>query len=174
MIRIMVVLWTVLAASVGVGLFLLKHEVQTLEEELARLNQTIRSTQENIHVLKAEWSFLNDPARLHRLAERHLGMKVLKPEQITMAIALPAILDALTQSKSQQNQTQMIVRHRPVSVTVAGSRAKSIAANRTRKGTAGRLAASVPHPPLPTRTSPGVSTASTQARVMIATEERRR
>ncbi|KAF0110950.1 MAG: hypothetical protein FD149_2580 [Rhodospirillaceae bacterium] len=95
MIRMMIVLWIVLAASVGVGLFLLKHEVQALEEQLAQTNRAIRVTQKGIHVLKAEWSFLNDPARLHRLAARHLGMTPLRPEQLTVAAALPAMLDGL-------------------------------------------------------------------------------
>ncbi|MEO5373255.1 MAG: hypothetical protein H7840_03130 [Alphaproteobacteria bacterium] len=97
MIRIMVVLWTVLAAGVGVSLFLLKHEVQSLEDELNAVNRDIRAGHETIHVLKAEWSFLNDPARLRRLAETHLQMTSLRPEQITTVAVLPAALAAAAQ-----------------------------------------------------------------------------
>ena len=109
MIRMMIVLWTVLAASVGVGLFLLKHEVQTLEEELAQTNRAIRVTQEGIHVLKAEWSFLDDPVRLHRLAARHLGMAPLKPEQVTLAAALPAVLDGLSRSSANAGRSSLSI-----------------------------------------------------------------
>lgn len=97
MIRIMVVLWTVLAAGVGVSLFLLKHEVQSLEDELNRVNRDIQASHEDIHVLKAEWSYLNDPARLRRLAETHLQMSALKPEQVTTVAAMPAALMAAEQ-----------------------------------------------------------------------------
>lgn len=166
MIRIMVVLWTVLAAGVGVGLFLLKHEVQALEEELVRLNRAIRLTQENIHVLRAEWSFLNDPTRLHRLAEEHLGMTVLKPEQMVMTVALPAMLDTVV----PQSHSQMTVAGRPLPVSVVSGRAKSIVLPRTRRGPTRRSVTRVPHLPLPAKMSPG----GTQMRVVVVTEERSR
>lgn len=94
--RIMlVILWAILATGVGVELFFLKHEVRVLEGELSHLNCDIRATKDDIHVLEVEWNFLNDPARLQRLAEKHLGMIILKPEQITMAATMPAMLEAL-------------------------------------------------------------------------------
>lgn len=76
------VLWTCLAGGVGVGLFFIKHEVKELEGRLAGLNQEIHREQEAIHVLRAEWSYLNDPARLRQLSERHLSMKPLGPNQV--------------------------------------------------------------------------------------------
>lgn len=97
MIRIMVALWSVLAVGVGVGLFLLKHEVQSLEDDLNRINRDIQARQESIHVLKAEWSFLNDPARLRRLAETHLHMTAPLPDQVTGAATMAAALTAMEQ-----------------------------------------------------------------------------
>ncbi|MFN3076910.1 MAG: hypothetical protein ABT940_08540 [Alphaproteobacteria bacterium] len=90
MIRIMVVLWSVLATGVGVSLFLLKHEVQSLEDDLDRINRSVRTGEESIHVLQAEWAFLNDPPRLRRLAETHLHMTPTLPRQITTIAALPS------------------------------------------------------------------------------------
>jgi len=83
MIRGMTVLWTLLALVVGVALFTLKHEVQSLEEELAHINKDIYENEESIHVLKAEWSYLNDPQRVGALADRLLGMKPIKPDQLS-------------------------------------------------------------------------------------------
>jgi hypothetical protein len=43
----------------------------------ANLNQTtkkIHSYEESMHVLSAEWNFLNNPVRLQQLAEQHLGL----------------------------------------------------------------------------------------------------
>lgn len=93
MTRVMVTLWTVfLATSIGVGLFLLKHEVRVLESELAHLNDSVRAMEDDIHVLEVEWDFLNDPSRLQKLAEKHLSMIPLKSEQLITIHALPAVL----------------------------------------------------------------------------------
>lgn len=79
-----------LAGAVGIGLFFIKHEVKEQEARLAELNHEIQSNQEAMHVLKAEWSYLNDPARLRTLSEKHLSMKVMGPKQIASLDTLPA------------------------------------------------------------------------------------
>ncbi|MBF0393041.1 MAG: energy transducer TonB, partial [Alphaproteobacteria bacterium] len=89
MMRGSTVLWVVLAGVLGIGLFGLKYEVQALEDRLASVNHQIRSGQETIHILKAEWSFLNDPNRLRELAERHLAMRPVLPNQLSHVAALP-------------------------------------------------------------------------------------
>lgn len=89
MIRGMTVLWTALALIVGVGLFLLKYEVATLEDRLAGLNREIYENQQAIHVLKAEWSYLNEPERLRELNERHLGLAAVAPARIAQIDAVP-------------------------------------------------------------------------------------
>jgi cell division protein FtsL len=72
-----------IAGVLGVGLFFVKHEVRDQEARLAELNRDILRNQEEIHVLKAEWSYLNDPARLRQLSEKFLSMRVMSPSQIT-------------------------------------------------------------------------------------------
>ena len=89
MIRAATVLWALLAALVGTGLFMLKYEVQAQEQRLANLRKDIVETQDSIHVLKAEWSYLNDPSRLREQAERYLGFHPIKPEQIATIANLP-------------------------------------------------------------------------------------
>lgn len=74
--------WIFLAALVGFGLFHVKYEVQALEEELARLNTDIVREQEALHVLRAEWAFLNRPERLEELNARYLHLGPLTPAQI--------------------------------------------------------------------------------------------
>ena len=82
MMRVATLLWAVLAAVAGTGLFMLKYEVQAQEQRLADLHKDIVETEESIHVLKAEWSYLNEPMRLREETERNLGMHPLKPGQI--------------------------------------------------------------------------------------------
>ena len=60
----------------------LKYEVTDLEQELNTLNRSIEKNHEGIHVLKAEWSHLNDTARIKNLATRYLEMHPTDPKQI--------------------------------------------------------------------------------------------
>ena len=68
MMRGATIVWAVLATVAGTGLFLLKYQVQAQEQRLSGLHKQINGDQEAIHVLKAEWSYLNDPGRLREQA----------------------------------------------------------------------------------------------------------
>jgi hypothetical protein len=72
-----------------VVLFVVKYEVKDLEHRLAGLNSEIHRNQETIHILRAEWSYLNDPVRLRTLSEKHLGMKPITPTQVATLDTLP-------------------------------------------------------------------------------------
>ena len=89
MIRTATIFWIVLAAVTGTGLFQLKHVVQDMDEELARLNRQILAEHQNIHVLRAEWSRHNQPQRLQQFAQRHLDLEPMKPAQIARLSDLP-------------------------------------------------------------------------------------
>lgn len=89
MIRRSLILWVVLIAAVSVALFVIKYEVKSLEEEYARLNREILRNGEAIHVLRAEWSYLNRPDQLAEMAQRHLNLQPLLAPQIGDVAALP-------------------------------------------------------------------------------------
>ena len=91
MIRPATLFWIALAGCVGFGLYHLKNEVQSQEDELFRVNRTILAEQEAIHVLRAEWSYLNQPARLQALATRHLDLQPTKPSQLGTIASLPPL-----------------------------------------------------------------------------------
>ena len=82
MIRPALILWIGLPAIVTIALLLVSYEVQRLENELASLERAAIAQQEEIHVLNAEWSFLNRPERLARLAARHLELAPMTPRQM--------------------------------------------------------------------------------------------
>ncbi len=86
MFRPAMILITLLTASLSLTLFVVKYQVQDLEGELVEYNRTITENRQAIHVLKAEWSLLNQPSRLRQLAERYLGMSVVEPAQVGTAI----------------------------------------------------------------------------------------
>jgi len=71
-----------IATGVGLGLFQLKYQVMNLEQKHRRIRQTILETDEAIHILKAEWSYLNDPERLQSLCERLLSVSPIQGAQM--------------------------------------------------------------------------------------------
>ena len=83
------ILWFLIATCLGVALFLVKHEVQQREEQLASLHRQILASQEAIHVLEAEWSYLNRPDRLESLVRRHLNLVPLDTRHLGSVEMLP-------------------------------------------------------------------------------------
>jgi cell division protein FtsL len=63
-----------ISTCIAVCLFQLKHKVNEQERELAQIHSKMHKTQEAIHILQAEWSYLNEPGRLQKLAEKHLKL----------------------------------------------------------------------------------------------------
>ncbi len=66
-----------------------KNSVYKMENELKQITTQNMKDAENIHVLDAEWSTLNNPTRLRKLAKNHIDLKPIKPEQIINYSALP-------------------------------------------------------------------------------------
>lgn len=82
-------LWVTLTCLVGFGMFVMKNQVQNLENELASINRNIEEDVKTIHILKAEWSHLNNLSRLRALATKHISLNQVKAEQIINYSALP-------------------------------------------------------------------------------------
>ena len=93
MIRPSSIAWVILAVALCTGLFLVKQQVQALETRLAQLNETILEDQQAIHVLRAEWSYLNQPARLGELGRRLLHLEPRTGVGITS-------IDSLTEERT--------------------------------------------------------------------------
>lgn len=78
-----------LLALLSVALFQLKYEVRGLEEDLRDLDRQLAADEEAVHVLKAEWSFLNRPERLQALAETYLDLEPVAALQIGALYRIP-------------------------------------------------------------------------------------
>lgn len=79
-------LFAILAVVMGAASIVIGTEVGDLEDRLAAIHRDIAREQEALHVLRAEWSYLNRPDRLEALARRHLGFRIPEAAQ-TMAVA---------------------------------------------------------------------------------------
>jgi cell division protein FtsL len=85
-------IWLGVILMTGVVVFSVKSQVAGLEEELLRVRKEVVHDQQAIHVLNAEWSYLNQPTRLAELAKRHLSL--LQPSA-TVQYATPGRLEQL-------------------------------------------------------------------------------
>jgi cell division protein FtsL len=104
MIRSTNLFWILLVAAFGFGTFMMKYQVQSLDEELARVNRSIREDEDSLHVLKAEWSRLSQPGRLDELARRYLELGPIMTAQLAHVEALPK-KEALSDPQDGDRQT---------------------------------------------------------------------
>lgn len=78
MIRISTLLWLGLSVGTGTLLFNVSQQTQDLRAELTVMERKIALEKQSLDVLHAEWSYLNRPARLRKLAENHLDLAPIK------------------------------------------------------------------------------------------------
>ena len=79
------------------GVYLVKYSVQGVQRDVATLKRNLAVEKESLHLLNAEWAYLNRPDRLQKLAARHLDLVPLDSRKIDAVGALPA---AATYSKN--------------------------------------------------------------------------
>lgn len=80
----------VIISLVAAGLlYNMKYEVQSYRLAVGKLERQLASEREAIQVLKAEWSYLNRPERLQRLAEQYTSLRPVRLEQIVTVEKLP-------------------------------------------------------------------------------------
>lgn len=71
-----------LVSSSAYILFKINHHVIVLQRDLKETNKAIINEKENLHVLRAEWSFLTRPKRISQLATERLQLQTVQPAQI--------------------------------------------------------------------------------------------
>ena len=81
-IKVIFVLVFVAAFASCSGFFYLNYKISIQQGRLCRVNRKITKLQETLRNLQAEWSHLNHPRRIARLAQHHLGYQPLHPSQV--------------------------------------------------------------------------------------------
>jgi hypothetical protein len=92
MTRWLQVMGVVAAAGAAVFVFQVKYRAENVAERASALQREIDRENENLSLLKAEWSLLIQPARVQELVGRHaevLKLQPLDPKQITRIENLP-------------------------------------------------------------------------------------
>ena len=63
-------------------IYRVKYESRGLDTEIASLGKQIEVERDALAVLRAEWSLLNRPERIERLAQKYLKLAPAKPSQL--------------------------------------------------------------------------------------------
>jgi len=59
-----------------------KYEARALDQDIGGLRKEIETERDAVAVLRAEWSLLNRPERIERLAQKHLKLAPARPAQL--------------------------------------------------------------------------------------------
>jgi hypothetical protein len=86
MIRLASLFWLALVAVTGFATFKVKYTVQDIEDELNKVRRHTIAEQQEIHILRAEWTALNQPERLADLNRRFLSLAAVAPKQMQRKI----------------------------------------------------------------------------------------
>ena len=91
LLRHTTVLFLLLAGGISMVLFSVKYQVHDLEADQERFVRELDDERRALHVLRAEWATLNDPERIRELAQVHLGLVPIRPEQVVGMDGVQAI-----------------------------------------------------------------------------------
>ncbi|MCC7260478.1 MAG: hypothetical protein IT567_05555 [Alphaproteobacteria bacterium] len=81
--------WAVMVVATLYVTYQVKYRVQNIEEDIATTQRAIAAERDSIHVLEAEWSYLNRPDRLSRLSAEYHGLQRVGVSQIVSVDTLP-------------------------------------------------------------------------------------
>ncbi len=126
--------WISLCVASGFALFSIAFAVEDLESELAAINSDIERERESLHVLNAEWTYLNRPDRIEDLA-RQLLPEFAPPgiEQLVAMEEIPYPSEIPPSAALQTPQTET------TGLTATGAEAPTIVAPRRSNLSAGTL-----------------------------------
>ena len=80
--RLTRLLWPMLFAAMVFAVYNLKGQVEEREKDLAKVHRAIEQEREAIEMLRAEWSYLNQPERLRRMGATKLDLAPVTTKQL--------------------------------------------------------------------------------------------
>lgn len=81
--------WMLVIVVAAFLLYRVKYEVQNLRTQIADTSHQLEMERESLHVVAAEWAYLNRPERLQALSAKYLSTSSLMVNQIAEVEAVP-------------------------------------------------------------------------------------
>ena len=89
MTRISTLVWMVVVVVAAFMLYKVKYQVQAIKTQVAETTRELEQEKQAMHVVAAEWAYLNRPERLERLAAKYLPSAEMTVGQIAEVEAIP-------------------------------------------------------------------------------------
>lgn len=89
MLKPIIIIGLLLLCALTVSVYEVEHRVQELRKELKQTQHQIVHDKQEIHVLKAEWSYLNQPGRLRGMTKQFLEMEPVSANQVVAIEDIP-------------------------------------------------------------------------------------
>lgn len=96
--KLSTVVWMMVIVVASFMLYKVKYQVQALKNEVAATARELEREKEALHVVAAEWAYLNRPARLQKLASRYLASTDVTVSQIAEVEEIPFPDQSLAQA----------------------------------------------------------------------------
>jgi hypothetical protein len=112
-LRITMLVYMACSACALGAVYLVKYNVQGVQRQVDGLKQELAVEKESLHLLNAEWAYLNRPDRLQRLSDRHLELVPLDSRRMEDISVLPAALpegEAVPEAPQFQNANMVRAR----------------------------------------------------------------
>jgi len=68
-----IAIWAAVIIVSAFGLYRVKYEVQSIRAQIRETSTELAQERESLHVVSAEWAYLNRPERLQKLSEKYLN-----------------------------------------------------------------------------------------------------
>lgn len=82
-------IWIVLLTVTLTILYQIKHQVREIHKDINHLHKQMAEEEETLHILRAEWSYLNRPERLASLTRSMEEVGPVTPVQIASVDKIP-------------------------------------------------------------------------------------
>ena len=99
-----------LTLLIAYGTYHVKYDAQKNLKQIKAIDRQIEQEKERERVLAADWTLLNEPARLQRLAASHLALVPIEATQIVSVVDLKTRARVLSASADEERTVPGIER----------------------------------------------------------------
>ena len=101
------VLLFILVIATGVTNFIVKQDVQGLDDQLAAVRKQTVAEQKKIHELTADWTYLNQPQLLTDLNNKYVHLQGMSPKQVISGVETIGLNESLGAPSARAMQKLM-------------------------------------------------------------------
>lgn len=112
MSRLSTLVWMLVVVTATLLLYAVKYQVQGLRAQIAQTSRELNAEKESLHVVAAEWAYLNRPERLQMLANKYLGSTSITVDRVAEIEAIPVPKQSVATADGEEAV-------QPASVTLA-------------------------------------------------------